>query len=167
MYLIFPHIPYTVNDETGQGKHKFSLCWGSTQDIGSEYQNIKQTLQEDVTLSFKQCPLATKLHSIAKGINKQADNLQARDKRVTLIICSQGLPTDENGQTSSKLRKEFQYELAYLGKLPVKVIVRLTTDDERVMDMFNTMDSRFDGLDVLDDYWGEVSDSFCFGVWRD
>ena len=108
--------------------------------------------------------MATKLHSIAKGINKQADNLQARDKRVTLIICSQGLPTDENGNTSSKLRKEFQYELAYLGKLPVKVIVRLTTDDERVMDMFNTMDSRFDGLDVLDDYWGEVSFVlFCWG----
>ena len=139
----------------GNGNHKFSLCWSSSEDVLDELSHIRSVLK-NVSLDRKECPLGARLHSLGKGINKEAANLEARDREVTLVICTQGLPTDSHGCTSSKLRRDFQHELALLGKLPVKIIIRLTTDDERVRDMFNTMDSRFESIDVLDDYWGEV-----------
>lgn len=148
-----------VNVGDGDGSsnhHKFNLCWGAYEDVSAELHHLKSVLKS-CTLESKKCPLSSKLHSLVKGITKEAPNLQARDRRVTLVLCTQGLPTDSSGSTSSKLRREFQYELAAFGKLPVKVIVRLTTDNEKVRDMFNAMDSRFDGIDVLDDFWGEVS----------
>ena len=145
---------WLVNNE-GNGNHKFSLCWSSYEDVHDELSRIRSVLK-NVSLDHKECPLGARLHSLGKGINKEAANLEARDREVTLVICTQGLPTDSHGCTSSKLRRDFQHELALLGKLPVKIIIRLTTDDERVRDMFNTMDSKFESIDVLDDYWGEV-----------
>ena len=52
-----------------------------------------------------------------------------------------------------------------LLKLPVKLIIRLCTDDERVRDMFNTMDARFDSCDVLDDFWGEALEVYLHNPW--
>jgi hypothetical protein len=36
------------------------------------------------------------------------------------------------------------------------MIIRLCTDNENVMDVYNTMDGRTESIDVLDDYWGKV-----------
>ena len=43
-----------------------------------------------------------------------------------------------------------------MSKLPVKVIIRLCTNDEKVINMYNDMDDKFASIDVMDDYWGEV-----------
>ena len=121
---------------------------------------LKSTMKH-ATLNQSTCPLADRVHSLAKGIHKEASHLEACGRTVTLVLCTQGLPTDSKGQTGSTVRREFQQELYEVGKLPVKVIIRLTTDDEKVRDMFNVMDSRFDNVDVLDDFWGEVRYYVC------
>ena len=43
-----------------------------------------------------------------------------------------------------------------LSQLPVKIIFRLCTDNDNVVDFFSSLDSKID-CDVLDDFWGEVS----------
>lgn len=52
-----------------------------------------------------------------------------------------------------------------MSKLPVKVLVRLCTDDEKVIDMYNLLDDRYDSLDVLDDYWGEAMEVYLHNPW--
>ena len=67
-----------------------------------------------------------------------------------LVICTQGIPTDRHGG-------DFWLEIRELSKLNVNIIIRLCTDEEGVFDLYNTMDARFNNLDVIDDYWCEVS----------
>jgi len=158
---------WLVNDPAGGGaaaSQKFGLCWSAREDVPSEMNHIRHVMK-DMALDQSQCPLASRIHSLAKGIAKEAPALMARNRHVTLVICTQGLPMDKHGVTTSNLRREFQRELASFGKLPVKVIIRLTTDDERVRDMFNTMDSKFDSIDVLDDYWGEAMEVYLYNPW--
>ena len=76
---------------------------------------------------------------------------------MTVIIYTQGRATNRDDENGSRFLRDFQDELSRLSRLPVKIIIRLTTDSEEVRDVFNTMDGRFDSIDVLDDYWGEVS----------
>lgn len=83
--------------------------------------------------------------------------LKQKGEHVTVIIYTQGRATNRDDENGSRFLRDFQDELSRLSRLPVKIIIRLTTDSEEVRDVFNTMDGRFDSIDVLDDYWGEVS----------
>ncbi len=49
-----------------------------------------------------------------------------------------------------------------LPKLPVKLIIVLCTDNEKVINACGKLKGRMNSIDVLDDYWGEVSSSKCF-----
>ena len=155
-------IRYAQNDDRTAGGHKFSLCWGAREDVPDEMATIRKVMKH-ASLDKRRCPLTDRIHSLAKGIAKEERNIRARDKHVTLVICTQGMPTDSHGDKGAGVRRELQHELAKLSNLPVKVIVRLCTDDEGVRDMFNTMDSKFNSVDVLDDYWGEVCAMCCTG----
>lgn len=129
------------DDRIGPGNHKFALCWGGVDDVPAEMSRIKHVVRH-ASLSRAACPLANRLHSLSKGIAKESSNLEARRRRVTIVICTQGLPTDKHGATGSAVRRAFQLELAGFGRLPVKIIVRLCTDDEKVRDMYNTIDRK-------------------------
>ncbi|KAL7533894.1 hypothetical protein ACHAXR_005518 [Thalassiosira sp. AJA248-18] len=155
---------WLVNHEQDSSHNKFALCWSSPNDIHEEMVHIKHVMKH-VALDQSACPLASHIHSLAKGIAKEAPQLTARDRIVTVVLCTQGLPTDSRGNSGSSVRREFQQELSNLSKLPVKIIIRLCTDDERVRDMFNTMDSTFDSIDVLDDYWGEAMEVYLHNPW--
>ena len=70
-----------------------------------------------------------------------------------------GVPTDEQGTSTRAVQHEFWNELKALSKLPVKLIIRLCTDNEDVMNVYNKLDHQKESIDVLDDYWGEVRPS--------
>ena len=73
---------WLVNNE-GNGNHKFSLCWSSYEDVLDELSHIKSVLK-NVSLDHKECPLGACLHSLGKGINKEAANLEARDREMII-----------------------------------------------------------------------------------
>ena len=74
------------------------------------------------------------------------------NKRLTVVICTQGTPTNSKGQTNKAIRQEFEQEIENLSKLPVKIVVRLTTGDDKVVEMYSDTCARFDGIDVLDNW---------------
>jgi len=143
---------------------KFHLCWGSVKDVPSELNVVKHAMT-NATLDQHSCMLSSCIHRLSKGIVKEGPSLSARNAHVTLVICTQGLPTDEDGRSGSDIRREFQKEMSRFAGLPVKVIVRLCTDNEKVRDMFNTMDGHFDSIDVLDDFWGEALEVYLHNPW--
>lgn len=151
---------YWLVNYSGQTEN-LSLCWGTTKDIPSEMSQIKKVMTRQA-LDQSQCPLATLVHGLTKKVAKDADALNAQDKHVIAVICTQGLSTDDEGRSAMR---EFRQELSSLSKLPVKVIVRLCTDDDRVVDAFNTMDATFDSVDVLDDFWGEAMEVKLHNPW--
>ena len=52
-----------------------------------------------------------------------------------------------------------------ISQLPVKLIVRLHTDNDKVTDFFNKLDSKLADIDVLDDYFGEAMEVYLQNPW--
>jgi hypothetical protein len=99
--------------------------------------------------------LAAEVRKITKRLEPEAARLKKKDNFVSVIIYTQGVPTNERGEGGPAVLKEYVDALKSLSALPVKIIFRLCTDNEKVMQFYNAMDVKFD-CDVLDDYWGEV-----------
>jgi hypothetical protein len=76
---------------------------------------------------------------------------------ITVVICTQGVTTDKKGRTSSDIQHDFWNAMKKLSKLPVKIVMRLCTGNDSVCNVYNKMDARVKNMDVLDDYWSEVS----------
>ncbi|KAL7528456.1 hypothetical protein ACHAWF_002566 [Thalassiosira exigua] len=149
-----------VNDpRSGRGEWRpsrgFELCMGRSRDVPSEMRDLHDALT-NVPLDQRRCPLRHCVQALVEDLEEDADRVSARDRHFTVIICTQGRPTTKEGGTGERVLRDFEEKLAQLSELPVKIIVRLCTDTEEVRDMYNTMDSRFDCIDVLDDFWGEV-----------
>lgn len=140
-------------------RRKLNLCRGAPEDVAEEMTQIKAAVT-GASLDRSACPLASCVRNLSEGIRKRGS-----DRRTTLVICTQGLPTDREGRSGSDVTRELLEELWKLAKLPVKIIIRLCTDDEKVTDMFNTMDARFDSVDVLDDFWGEALEVYLHNPW--
>lgn len=148
--------PTTANNtSTGpssSSQQKFSLCWDTPGEIITEMNRLK-SIMTTATPSINKNPLAHQIRSVQRGVTKEGPRLLSEGKHVTFVLCTQGVPTDSRGRTEYE---EFTQVLGKLSKLPVRIVFRLCTDDEKVMDVYNTLDSKFDFCDVLDDYWGEV-----------
>lgn len=146
----------------GDGDHKFSLCCGSPDDVTDEVLHLKSALKH-ATLAQDRCPLTAQIHKISKIVSDMTPALNAYDQKITVVVFTQGLPTDKLGASTRSVQHEFWSELQALSKLPVKLIVRLCTDNQEVINVYNKFDGRTSSIDVLDDYWGEVR-SFMFFV---
>ena len=134
------------------------LCGGRRDDVRDELEDLRGRLKSVAAgLDRGACPLRPCLQDLRRGVAKEAEALRARGRHVTVVVGTQGRPTNRFGEAGSEARREFTRELAAWSKLPVKIIVRLCTDTEEVRDMFNTLDKIGGSLDVLDDFWGEVS----------
>jgi hypothetical protein len=145
---------WLVNADDKDG-HKFSLCCASPEDVPDEMSRLKSALKH-ATLAQDQCPLTAQVHKMIDIISPMASALNAKDQKITVVICTQGLPTDEHGTSSRTVQQDFLSKLKALSKLPLKIIIRLCTDNDSAKDAYNTLDGRMEPLDVLDDYWGEV-----------
>jgi len=158
---------WLLNEPSGvmAGNSKtFSLCWTKPEDVVDEMNHIK-LMMKNATLDQPKCELGKRISQVTKIIEKQAPRLLECDKKITVVFYTQGIPTNSKGQTGPTIRQDFRRQLWTLIKLPVKIIVRLCTDDEKAMAMFNAMDSRFDSIDVLDDYWGEAMEVYLHNPW--
>ena len=108
----------------GDASLKFSVCWGSPDDLPKELEQVEFVLK-NASLDRSECPLAARIHGLVKGISKEKNQLVKKGRLVTLVICTQGLTSDSRGNTGSSIRRELQGELMALSKLPVNVIIRL------------------------------------------
>jgi hypothetical protein len=113
---------------------------------------------EHTKLNNDQCPLTDQLHELVQKISNVAPSLVSNGETVTVVICTQGVPTDDEGETSRDIQRSFWSAIKKLSKLPVKIFIRLCTGDLSVCHVYNIMDARVKNLDVLDDYWSEVSE---------
>jgi len=143
---------------------KFNLCHGTPRDVPSEM-NLIRHVMKNATLDQSPCPLSSCLRSLSRGLIKHGPDIAARGAHVTLVICTQGRPTDSVGKSDRHVLAKFGDELSALSKLPVRIIVRLCTDNEKVRDMYNTIDLESDCVDVLDDFWGESLEVYLHNPW--
>jgi len=124
-------------------------------DVQTE-RTVALDIMDRVRLDTDQNNLTRQLRKIEKRVREEAPRLMAANKVVAVVLCTQGRQTDEYGNEGSAAMKGFVDSLEALSKLPVKIVVRLCTDDEKATDFFNKIDGKLNSVDVLDDYWGEA-----------
>ena len=148
--------PESRYDDDG-AKQKFCVCWSTPSDIPNEMAVVQHSMK-GATPTMGYAPMSFHIQKLKRAIDKLSPRLVSEGKHTTIVICTQGIPTDVEGNTGKHVLKEYKETLASFGKMPVKVIFRLCTDDVKVLDMYNNFDNILDGIDCIDDYWGEVRD---------
>lgn len=105
-----------------------------------------EMLNEMLTMEGGGTPLCETINRIANDIESYKDGLIQLRKKVILFIATDGEASD--GDVTVPLRR--------LKDLPVYLILRLCTNQERIVDYWNQIDKDLElHLDVLDDFCSE------------
>lgn len=111
-------------------------------------------------------PLIQHIENIKRTVLDMKSELLEAGCRVTVIIATDGLPTDERGYGGAAIQQQFVESLRGLEGLPVWVVVRLCTDKEKVVKFYNDLDSQLElSLDVLDDFIEEAREVYKHNSW--
>lgn len=127
--------------------------------------NVQQEVSQVRKLMLKAkpvgaSPLQTPLQIVARKIRKNRNQLLLTHRRVSVVIVTDGVPTDEDGtESSSTTDEEFLAALRSFEDLPCWIVVRLCTSEKKVVDYWNSLDVRVDlQLEVLDDHLSEAKE---------
>ena len=146
------------------GPSTFSIAENGPENIPADFQNATTILHRAYPSGAT--PLARRIDQIRDFLMPMAPQLQRDGKRVAIILATDGLPSDENGNEGEFIFKQFVEALRRLESLPVWVIVRLCTDDEKVFDFYNSIDHQMNlPYDVLDDFFGEALEVYLRNPW--
>lgn len=122
-------------------------------DIETDIAAVRNMVQSAPT---GRTPLCEHIRSVCHKVEQMAPALRANGQRVVIVIASDGAATD--GDVASAMRP--------LQSLPVWVVVRLCTDDERVVEYWNNIDNDLElDMDVLDDLGGEAAEVTQHNAW--
>lgn len=94
-------------------------------------------------------PLCRQITAIIEEVRAMERTLRARRQLACIIIATDGEASDG----------DLAVAMAPLKDLPVWVVIRLCTDDEKVCSYWNDIDKQLElDMDVLDDYAGEAEE---------
>jgi hypothetical protein len=111
-------------------------------------------------------PLTSHLQAIRQRLIMDADELNSRGERLTVVLATDGLPTNEQGIGGYQERNEFTEALRSLQGLPVWIVIRLCTDEDDVVEFYNSIDDQLElSIEVLDDFIGEAQEVHSKNPW--
>ena len=97
-------------------------------------------------------PLTDHVAEIRANVLEMEPCLKEKGQKVAIVIATDGLPNN---------RTTFVEALQSLEGLPVWIVIRLCTDDEKVVDYYNNLDSQLElSLEVLDDWEMEAKEVY-------
>lgn len=101
-------------------------------------------------------PLCRHIREVIAEIKAAEHQLRAKGQKACVIIATDGESSDGN----------IAEAMAPLKDLPVWVVVRLCTDDERIGEYWNSVDDQLElSIDVLDDLCGEAGEVHAKNPW--
>jgi len=108
-------------------------------------------------------PLSDRLRKIYARIAPEARDLARLGQKIVLVIVTDGLPTSGYHHMSGvEPKRELTMELRRIGQdLPVHLVVRLCTDEDDVVDFYNSIDEEVElQLEVIDDLESEAKEIY-------
>lgn len=117
--------------------------------FGYPEQEIELMRRMAATSPVGATPLCARIREIVAIVRQREAELRSIGKRVMIIVASDGEPSD--GDVEAALRP--------LKELPATIVVRLCTEEEKVVEFWSRVDADLEfPLDVLDDVVGEAKE---------
>jgi hypothetical protein len=151
-----PTVFRLLNDPgRANGPQQFSIAERGDQLIDDDLAVAQSTMKNSTPCGVT--PLIPHLRDIRAEIVAMEPRLRRDGTKVVLVIATDGLPTDDRGMCDDGLKERFAEILRSFEGLPVWVVVRLCTDDEQVVNYWNTVDRDLElEFEVLDDFKSEA-----------
>ena len=100
------------------------------------------------------CKHLLEVHGNIKVI---APTLRNKGQKAVIIIATDGLPTSADGRMGQISNEEFANCLRLFQLLPVLIVIRLCTNDQKVVDFYNSLDQDVElQIEVIDDFQSEA-----------
>ena len=123
------------------------------EDDGVGFRNLMNALDRSPAGGT---PLCRHINEIVAQIRTMEPHLRQTGEKVVVIIATDGESSDG----------DIAQAMSPLQSLPVIVVIRLCTDDDRVCDYWNNIDSQIElEIDVLDDLFGEAKEVTSSNPW--
>jgi hypothetical protein len=111
-------------------------------------------------------PLLRHIEEIKQTVKELEPELREIGSRVTIILATDGLPTDDLGYGGRDVEQQFVEALRGLEGLPVWLVIRLCTDRENIVNFYNGLDKKLElSLDVIDDFLEEAKEVYKHNPW--
>lgn len=152
-----------LNDPAGAANPQFGVA-ESSEDRQREVHQAQHTLRHAYPGGVT--PLTRHVLDIQQAVQAMAPELRARGQRVAIILATDGLPTDSEGNGGLHEQRVFVQALRSLEQLPIWLVVRLCTNEESVVQFYNSLDEQLElSMEVLDDFLGEAEEVYHKNPW--
>lgn len=146
------------------GPQEFSVADKGEDIVYSDLQIARNTMMKATPGGVT--PLADHIHEIKEQISILAPQLISEGRKVAIILATDGLPTNSYGIAGHSENQNFVNALRSLEGMPVWIVVRLCTDDERIVEFYNSLDNQLElSIEVLDDFVGEAEEVYEQNSW--
>lgn len=112
-------------------------------------------------------PLTQHIYEIRNLIvNDMLEILRQNGQKVSIIIATDGLPSDDQGVSGEYEEQNFINSLKSLEGLPVWIVVRLCTSNDSVVEFYNNLDRQLElSVEVIDDFVSESQEIYKCNPW--
>ena len=146
------------------GQQQFSIAERGASYIDEDLAMAQQTMVNACPGGVT--PLIPHLQEIRNNILELEPKLRGNGTKVVLVLATDGLPTNNHGVSDAMVKQQFVNSLRNLEGLPIWVVVRLCTDEEEVVDFWNSLDEQLElDLEVLDDFASEAAEVYEHNKW--
>ena len=110
----------------------------SLDETDLKVQQAKEIMNKITPKGFT--PLTKHLIRIRESVQAIQQTLIERNQNTVIVIATDGIPTDEAGDSNREALEAFKDTLKSLSALPVWIVIRLCTDDKDVVTYYNELD---------------------------
>jgi Mg-chelatase subunit ChlD len=147
------------------GPQQFSVAEIANEACIREDLDVARSVLQHTTPSGV-TPLTRHLEQVLDHVQSLQATLIRTGTKVVLVICSDGIPTDDQGYTGPDIKSHFVNTLRKFQGLSIWIVVRLCTDEDAVVQFWNGLDSELEmSLEVLDDFMAEATEVHQYNPW--
>jgi len=153
-----------MNCNISKDETNFYVAQSSPEMICTEIEKINNVMNQ--VEPSGNSPLTRKVVDARERVRAIKNQLIQDGKRVVIVLATDGLPTDEDGNESNEISQEFLDALQSLQNLPIWLVLRLCTSDPKVIRYYEELDSELNiRMDVLLDFVSEAKNVRQYNPW--
>lgn len=126
-------------------------------------------LANEVMMSTKPdgvTPLTEHIHEMRNRIAAIQNDLVANGRKAVVVIATDGLPSDQFGESPYEVREEFCNAIKMLQLLPVWIVIRLCTSENAVLKYYQKLDKQLERpLECISNYTNEAKEIRKCNAW--